>query len=69
MISQSNIDLISQSITSGSTANKEKFIETQEKEKQYPVNFESWHDVEADQLRFLNKIHRQIEELKSIFSK
>ena len=46
-----------------------KITETQEKEKQYPVNFESWHDVEADQLRFLNKIHRQIEELKSIFSK
>ncbi len=31
----------------GSTANKEKFIETQE-EKQYPENFESWHNAEAD---------------------
>ena len=53
----------------GSTANKEKFIETQEEEKQYPENFESWHDVEADQPLFLDKIHRQTEELKSIFSK
>lgn len=53
----------------GSTANKEKFIETQEEEKQYPENFESWHNVEADQPLFLDKIHRQTEELKSIFSK
>lgn len=53
----------------GSTANKEKFIETQEEEKQYPENFESWHDVEADQPLFLDKIHRQTEELKCIFSK
>lgn len=53
----------------GSTANKEKFIETQEEEKQYPENFESWHDAEADQPLFLNKIHHQTEELKSIFSK
>ncbi len=52
----------------GSTANKEKFIETQE-EKQYPENFESWHNAEADQPLFLDKIHRQTEELKSIFSK
>lgn len=52
----------------GSTANKEKFIETQE-EKQYPENFESWHNGEADQPLFLDKIHRQTEELKSIFSK
>lgn len=53
----------------GSTANKEKFIEIQEEEKQYPENFESWHDAEADQPLFLDKIHRQTEELKSIFSK
>lgn len=54
----------------GSTANKEKFIETQEgEEKQYPENFESWHDAEADRPLFLDKIHRQTEELKSIFSK
>ena len=53
----------------GSTANKEKFIETQEKEKQYPENFESWHDAETDQPLFLDKIHHQTEELKSIFSK
>ena len=52
----------------GSTANKEKFIETQE-EKQYPENFESWHNAEADQPLFLDKIHHQTEELKSIFSK
>ena len=30
----------------GSTANKEKFIETQEEEKQYPEHFESWHDAD-----------------------
>lgn len=53
----------------GSTANKETFIETQEKEKQYPENFESWHDAETDQPLFLDKIHHQTEELKSIFSK
>lgn len=52
----------------GSTANKEKFIETQE-EKQYPENFESWYNGEADQPLFLDKIHCQTEELKSIFSK
>lgn len=53
----------------GSTANKEKFIETQEEEKQYPENFESWHDAKANQPLFLDKIHHQTEELKSIFSK
>ena len=52
----------------GSTANKEKFIETQE-EKQYPKNFESWHDTEVDQPQFLDKIHHQTEELKNIFTK
>ena len=52
----------------GSTANKEKFIETQE-EKQYPENFESWHNADASQPGFLDKIHRQTEELKNIFSK
>ena len=41
----------------GSTANKEKFIENQEEEKQYPENFESWHDVDADQPQFLDQIH------------
>ena len=53
----------------GSTANKEKFIETQEEEKQYPEHFESWHDTDVDQPQFLNQIHHQTEELKSIFSK
>ena len=53
----------------GSTANKEKFIETQEEEKQYPEHFESWHDVDADQPQFLDQIHHQTEELKSIFYK
>lgn len=52
----------------GSTANKEKFIETQE-EKQYPANFESWYDADADQPQFLDKIQQQTEELKNIFSK
>ena len=53
----------------GSTANKEKFIETQEEEKQYPEHFESWHDTDVDQPQFLNQIHHQTEELKSIFYK
>lgn len=53
----------------GSTANKEKFIETQEEEKQYPENFESWYDADADQPQFLDKIQKQTEELKNIFSK
>lgn len=52
----------------GSTANKEKFIETQEEEKQYPENFESWYDADADQPQFLDKIQQQTEELKNIFS-
>lgn len=51
----------------GSTANKEKFIETQEEEKQYPEHFESWHDADADQPQFLNQIHHQTEELKAYF--
>ena len=53
----------------GSTANKEIFIETQEEEKQYPENFESWYDADADQPQFLDKIQQQTEELKNIFSK
>lgn len=53
----------------GSTANKEKFIETQEEEKQYPENFESWYDSDADQPQFLDKIQQLTEELKNIFSK
>lgn len=53
----------------GSTANKEKFIETQAEEKLYPEDFESWHDTDADQPQFLSKIHDQTEELKNIFSK
>ena len=48
----------------GSTANKEKFIETQEEEKQYPEHFESWHNTDVDQPQFLNQIHHQTEELK-----
>lgn len=52
----------------GSTANKEKFIETQEEEKQYPENFESWHDADADQPQFLNQIHHLTEELKAYFT-
>lgn len=53
----------------GSTANKEKFIETQTEEKLYPKDFKSWHDTDADSPQFINKIHYQTEELKSIFSK
>lgn len=53
----------------GSTANKEKFIEMQEEEKQYPENFQSWYDADALRPQFLDKIHHQTEELKSIFSK
>lgn len=53
----------------GSVANKEKFIETQTEEKQYPENFESWHNESADLPEFLHEIHRQTEELKSLFSK
>lgn len=51
----------------GSAANKEKFIETQEAEKQYPEDFESWHHIDADLPHFFDQIHRQTKELRSIF--
>lgn len=53
----------------GSKANKEKFIEAQAEEKQYPEDFESWHETDADHPMFLERIHNQTEKLKDIFSK
>lgn len=53
----------------GSGANKERFIETQAEEKQYPKDFESWHETDADHPTFFEGIHHQAEKLKDIFSK
>ena len=53
----------------GNSANKQRFIESQETEKQYPKTFASWHAAEADCPEFLEQIDRQIELLNKLFAK
>lgn len=53
----------------GNSDNKQRFIESQETEKQYPKTLVSWHVVEANRPEFLEQIDRQIELLNSLFVK
>ena len=53
----------------GNSDNKQRFIESQENEKQYPKTLASWHVAEANRPEFLEKIDRQIELLNRLFAK
>lgn len=53
----------------GNSDNKQRFIESQENEKQYPKTLASWHTAEADRPEFLERIDRQIELLNRLFTK
>ncbi|WP_300886798.1 AAA domain-containing protein [uncultured Alistipes sp.] len=53
----------------GNSANKQRFIESQEKEKQYPKALASWHTAEANRPEFLEQIDRQIALLNDLFAK
>lgn len=53
----------------GNSDNKQRFIESQESEKQYPEALASWHAVEANRPEFLERIDRQIELLINLFAK
>ena len=53
----------------GNSDNKQRFIESQGKEKQYPKTLASWHTAEANHPEFLERIDRQIELLNRLFAK
>lgn len=53
----------------GNSDNKQRFIESQESEKQYPEALASWHAVEANRPEFLERIDQQIELLINLFAK
>ena len=53
----------------GNADNKQRFIECQESEKQYPKALASWHAAEANRPEFLERIDRQIERLNHLFAK
>ncbi len=53
----------------GNSDNKQRFIESQEKEKQYPKVLASWRLDEANRPEFLERIDRQIELLHRLFAK
>lgn len=53
----------------GNSDNKQRFIESQEKGKQYPQALASWHTAEANRPEFLEQIDRQIELLNKLFAK
>lgn len=53
----------------GNSDNKQRFIESQETEKQYPKTLVSWHVAEANQPKFLEQIDRQSELLNNLFAK
>lgn len=53
----------------GNSNNKQRFIESQENEKQYPKTLASWLAAEANQPEFLERIDRQIELLSRLFAK
>lgn len=52
----------------GNSDNKQRFIESQEKEKQYPKVLASWRLDEANRPEFLEQIDRQIELLHRLLS-
>ncbi|MCM1352929.1 MAG: AAA domain-containing protein [Alistipes senegalensis] len=53
----------------GNSKNKERFIESQESEKQYPKSLTSWHVAETNHPEFLERIDFQIELLNDLFAK
>lgn len=53
----------------GNSDNKQRFIESQESDKQYPKSLASWHVDEANRPEFLERIDRQIELLNRLFAK
>lgn len=53
----------------GNSDNKQRFIEKQESEKQYPRTLTSWYCAEADRPEFLEQIEFQIGLLNSLFAK
>lgn len=53
----------------GNADNKQRFIECQESEKQYPKALASWHAAEANRPEFLERIDRQIKRLNHLFAK
>ena len=53
----------------GNSDNKQRFIENQEREKQYPKTLASWHAAEVNRPEFLERIDRQIELLNNLFAK
>lgn len=53
----------------GNSDNKQRFIESQGNEKQYPKTLASWHTAEANRPEFLERIDRQIELLNRLFAK
>lgn len=53
----------------GNFENKQKFIETQKWDKEYPSNIISWKDADAEKVEFLREIHGRTEELNTIFFK
>lgn len=53
----------------GNSDNKQRFIENQESEKQYPKTLASWHAAEVNRSKILERIDRQIELLNRLFTK
>ncbi len=53
----------------GNSDNKQRFIESQKDEKQYPKTLASWLAAEANQPEFLERIDRQVELLNRLFAK
>jgi len=53
----------------GNSENRQRFIETQKREKQYPEALASWCCAEADRPEFLERIDRQAELLSELFAK
>lgn len=53
----------------GNSDNKQRFIESQESEKQYPKALAAWHVAEANRPEFLERIDFQIELLNDLFAK
>ena len=53
----------------GNSDNKQRFIENQGKEKQYPKTLASWRTAETNRPEFLERIDRQIELLNRLFAK
>ncbi len=53
----------------GNSENKQRFIETQEREKRYPESLASWCCAEAGRPEFSERIDRQVERLSELFVK